>query len=226
MIWDIDFRKALRYRDAHFELDVRIVSSARRLVLYGPSGAGKTQTLLIVAGVSRADAGRVVVAGRVLCDGDTGQHLPARERRLGCVFQDYALFPHLTARQNIAFARTPGWFNPSRTRSDDAVDRWIERLQLASAAALYPHQLSGGQRQRVALARALVREPAALLLDEPLSALDKRLRASLRDELHDLQSQLKLPMLLVTHDDDDVARLADGVAHMGGGRVVSTEPAR
>jgi molybdate transport system ATP-binding protein len=226
MIWDIDFRKALRHRDARFELDVRIVSSARRLVLYGPSGAGKTQTLRIVAGVSRADAGRVVVAGRVLCDRDTGLHRPARERRLGCVFQDYALFPHLTARQNIAFARAPGWLNPTRTQTDEHVERWIERLQLASAAALYPYQLSGGQRQRVALARALVRDPAALLLDEPLSALDKRLRASLRDELHDLQSQLQLPMLLVTHDDDDVARLADSVAHMSGGRVVATEPAR
>jgi molybdate transport system ATP-binding protein len=226
MIWDIDFRKTLRHRGARFELDVRIVSSARRLALYGPSGAGKTQTLRIVAGVSRADAGRVAVAGRVLCDGQTGLHRPARERRLGCVFQEYALFPHLSARQNIAFARMPGWLNPSSAQADEAVDHWIERLQLTSAAALYPHQLSGGQRQRVALARALVREPAALLLDEPLSALDKRLRASLRDELHDLQSQLQLPMLLVTHDDDDVARLADGAAFIDGGRVVSTEPAR
>jgi molybdate transport system ATP-binding protein len=225
MTWDIDFRKTLRHRDARFELDVRIASTARRLALYGPSGAGKTQTLRIVAGVSRADAGRVAVAGRVLVDSATDLHLPARERRLGCVFQDYALFPHLSARQNIAFARTSGWLNPAHKHTDDSVEQWIERLQLASAAALYPHQLSGGQRQRVALARALVREPAALLLDEPLSALDKRLRASLRDELHDLQSQLQLPMLLVTHDDDDVARLADGVAFIGSGRVVSTEPA-
>jgi molybdate transport system ATP-binding protein len=226
MIWNIDFRKALRHRDARFELDVRIASTARRLVLYGPSGAGKTQTLRIVAGVSHADAGRVAVAGRVLYDSDTRLHLPAPQRRLGCVFQDYALFPHLTARQNIAFARTSGWLNPPRAQADETVEHWIERLQLASAAALYPHQLSGGQRQRVALARALVRDPAALLLDEPLSALDKRLRTSLRDELRDLQAQLQLPMLLVTHDDDDVARLADGMAFIDGGRVVATEPAR
>ena len=219
MIWDIALRKLLRHERTVFEMDVRFTSASRRLVLYGPSGAGKTQTLRMIAGISAPAAGRVVVSGRVLYDGAAGESLSPQDRRLGYVLQDYALFPHLTVEQNIAFARRRGWLNPRRRIEDAAVDRWIRTFHLESVAGHYPHQISGGQRQRTALARALVTDPTALLLDEPFAALDKRLREQLRDEMKDLLTGLSLPMLLITHDDDDVRGLAEEVVQLSSGRV-------
>jgi molybdate transport system ATP-binding protein len=221
VVWDIDFNKRLQHRQARFELDVRFQSKAQRLVLFGPSGAGKTQTLKVLAGLVRADRGHVRVAGRTLCDSAAGTQLSPQQRRLGYVFQDYALFPHLTLRQNIAFATRTGWINPPRQVHDSAVGRWIESLELRSVAEHFPHQVSGGQRQRTALARALVNEPSALLLDEPFAALDKSLRQRLREDLVALQHSLQVPMLVITHDDDDVHALADAVVHLHAGRVVA-----
>ncbi len=217
--WDIALRKRLRHGTSDFEIDVRFDSNAERVVLYGPSGAGKTQTLRMIAGIVAPDAGRVVVAGRVVLDTDARVSLSPQARKLGFVFQDYALFAHLTARQNIAFALHRGWRNPPRAPADPTVDAWLERLHLQRVADHYPHQLSGGQRQRTALARALASEPTALLLDEPFAALDNRLRARLRAELHDLQAALRIPMLLITHDDDDVKALAQQVVTLDAGRV-------
>ncbi|HEY6510875.1 MAG TPA: ATP-binding cassette domain-containing protein [Burkholderiaceae bacterium] len=220
MIWDVDLQRLLIHEGSRFELAVRFASDVSRLVLYGPSGAGKTQALKMIAGIARPDSGRVAVAGRTLFDSAAGVRLSPQDRRLACVFQDYALFPHLSVRQNIAFARRSGWLNPSPRIRDEQVDRWITAFHLEAVAGHLPHQLSGGQRQRTALARSLVNEPAALLLDEPFAALDKALRQRLRDELKDLQAQLRLPMLLITHDDDDVRLLADQVVHLQGGKVV------
>ncbi|HEU5293929.1 MAG TPA: ATP-binding cassette domain-containing protein [Burkholderiaceae bacterium] len=220
MIWDVDLQRVLIHEGSRFELAVRFASDARRLVLYGPSGAGKTQTLKMIAGIARPDSGRIAVAGRTLFDNGAGIRLSPQQRRLACVFQDYALFPHLSVRQNIAFARRNGWLNPSPRPSDAQVERWIAAFHLEPVAGHLPHQLSGGQRQRTALARALVNEPAALLLDEPFAALDKSLRQRLRDELQDLQAQLRLPMLLITHDEDDVRVLADQVVYLQDGKVV------
>lgn len=219
-MWDLQFTKLLQHDGARFELDVRIVSNATRLVLFGPSGSGKTQTLKMLAGIVRPDSGRLAIAGRVLFDDQARVDLSPQQRRLAYVFQDYALFPHLTVRQNIAFARRSGWLNPARQFADQAVDRWIEAFQLQAIAGHYPHQVSGGQRQRTALARALVNDPTALLLDEPFSALDKGLRQHLRDELGELQTRLRLPMLMITHDDEDVRSLADEVVHMHAGKIV------
>jgi molybdate transport system ATP-binding protein len=219
-IWDVTLQR--RFRDAAqpFALDVAFASDANRVVLFGPSGAGKTQTLRLVAGIGTPDAGRVAVAGRTLFDSAAGVALTPQQRRIGFVFQDYALFPHLSVRQNIAFARRRGWRNPGRDLRDEAVERWIERFQLGGVAGQLPHQLSGGQRQRTALARALVDTPAALLLDEPFAALDKPLRVRLREELRELQASLAIPLLLITHDDDDVACLAEDVVELAEGRVV------
>ncbi len=221
MIWDITLGKRLRHEAQRFDLDVSFASDAHRLVLFGPSGAGKTQTVKMLAGIVRPGHGRVAIAGRVLYDSASRLHLAPQARRLAYVAQDYALFPHLTVRQNIAFALQSGWLNPARDVADAAVERWVGAFHLQPVASHYPHQISGGQRQRTALARALVREPTALLLDEPFAALDRRLRLSLRDELRDLQAQLGLPMLLITHDDDDVKALADDVVHLQAGRVVT-----
>src|SRR5690606_33945270 len=144
-----------------------------------------------------------------------------QQRHLAYMFQDYALFPHLTVRQNVAFALRRGLLNPAKSEASEAVDRWITSFGLNAVAGHYPHQLSGGQRQRTALARALVSQPKALLLDEPFAALDKGLRERLREELKALQSELQLPLLLITHDDDDVRCLAEQVIRLEAGRVVS-----
>jgi len=220
-MWEISLRKQLRHGASRFELDVHFASEAQRVVLHGPSGAGKTQTLRMISGIVTPDAGRLTVAGRVLFDSDAGVSLSPQERRLAYVFQDYALFPHLTVRQNIAFAASKGWRNPSRASATARVDEWIERFHLQALVDHFPHQISGGQRQRTALARALVNEPAALLLDEPFAALDRHLREQLRQELLELQTQLRLPMLLITHDDEDMAELAEQVVHLAAGRVSS-----
>lgn len=225
-IWDIALQRRLDHAGRRFALDVAFASAAPRLALFGPSGAGKSQTLKLIAGIARAQAGHVRIAGRCLYDERSGVLLSARTRKLAYVAQDHALFPHLTVRQNIAFARghrLGAWLNPARRASshdDPAVQRWIDAFHLGALADHHPHQLSGGQRQRTALARALVAEPAALLLDEPFAALDARLRQRLREELAELQATLRLPLLLVTHDAADLRALADEVVTLHEGRVV------
>jgi molybdate transport system ATP-binding protein len=225
VIWNVELHRALVHDGTRFDLAIRFASDAERLVLYGPSGAGKTQTLKMIAGIARPERGRVDVAGRTLYDSASRVSLPAQDRRLGYVFQDYALFPHLTVRQNIAFGLRPGWLNPARSFADPAVARWIATFHLDAVAGHYPHQLSGGQRQRTALARSLVNGPHALLLDEPFAALDKALARRLRAELKELQEQLRVPLLLITHDDDDLRDLAHEVVHLHGGRVVAAAEA-
>lgn len=225
MTWDVRLRKLLRQGGSRFELDVNFRTPAQRVVIFGPSGAGKTQTLRMIAGLGAPDEARVVVAGQVLCDTAEGLVTTPQERRLAYVFQEYALFPHLTVVQNVAFALRRGWKNPNKAVKDDSVERWISSFHLESVAGHYPHQISGGQRQRTALARALVTNPRALLLDEPFAALDKGLRERLRNELKALQIELQLPMLLITHDDDDVNCLAEQVIRIDGGKVVDKERA-
>lgn len=221
MTWDIDIRRRFEHAKRRFDLEVRFASDAQRLVLHGPSGAGKTQTLRIMAGLASADAGHVRVGGRTFLDRAARIDVPARERNLAYVFQDYALFPHLTVVQNIAFGLRAGWRNPAREIRHEAVERWMTAFELLPVARHYPEQLSGGQRQRTALARALVAQPHALLLDEPFAALDPALRARLRDELADLQARLAIPLLLITHDDADVRRFGDAVLEIDAGRIVT-----
>jgi molybdate transport system ATP-binding protein len=188
---DLDF--SLPLRDFVLSLALRV---ERTVALVGPSGAGKTSALHVVAGLAR---GR----GRVALDDDVWLEaaidLPPEERRVGLVFQDYALFPHLSVRANVAYA------------GRERVDELLERFRIAHLAAARPAELSGGERQRVALARALARDPAVLLLDEPLAALDAHTKSEVRIELHELLHELDLPTLLVTHDYEDAAALADEV---------------
>lgn len=218
--WEVELNKRWRAGPGTFELDVAFRCEAERVVLYGPSGAGKTQTLRMIAGITHADAGHVRVAGRTLQDSAARIDLKPQQRRIGCVFQDHALFAHLTVRQNIAFALQRGWRNPSRHAASPEADRWVERFGLQAVAHHHPHQVSGGQRQRTALARALVHAPSALLLDEPFASLDPALRVRLREELLELQAALRIPMLLITHDEADVRSLAQQVVHLEAGRVV------
>jgi len=209
MSFEVDIRKTVASDRRRFELRVRFRSQARRTVIYGPSGAGKTLTLQALAGLLMPDAGRIAFDGTVLFDADARVAVPARERRFGYLFQDYALFPHLDVRQNIAFGLQRGWRNPGRAAGGVAVERWLDALELRPVAAQRPHQLSGGQRQRTALARALASEPRALLLDEPFSALDPALRGRTRDELDRLLAQIDIPLVMITHDPDDLGRFGE-----------------
>ncbi|MDT3677210.1 MAG: ATP-binding cassette domain-containing protein [Burkholderiaceae bacterium] len=212
-----------RERTAHFALRVRFTTSTRRVVICGPSGAGKSLTLQAIAGLLRPQRGRISVLGRCLYDSNSGTDVSARERDVGYLFQDYALFPHLTVRQNVAFGLARSIFNPATTTRDPRAERWLEALGIGALGERYPHELSGGQRQRTALARALARTPRALLLDEPFAALDPTLRGRLRDELDALQRRLALPMVLVTHDEADAERFGDEVIEIEAGRVTRHE---
>jgi molybdate transport system ATP-binding protein len=219
LIWDVDARRLFEHARRRFELRVRFASDARRLVLFGPSGAGKSQTLKIVAGLTRPDAGHVRLGGETLADVAARIDVPARDRRLAYVFQDYALFPHLNVLQNVAFGLQRSLRNAAREVRHAEVQRWMRAFELGPLSRHYPEQLSGGQRQRTALARALVTRPRALLLDEPFAALDPDLRARLRDELADLQAELDIPLVLITHDEHDVRRFGDEVIEIAAGRV-------
>lgn len=205
-----------------FALDLDLRTEARRLVIHGPSGAGKSLTLQAIAGLLRPDEGLVRVAGETLFDSSRRLDLPSRERRLGYLFQDYALFPHLDVRQNIAFGLQRGWRNPSRSAADERVRHWLSRMALEGVASQRPHQLSGGQRQRTALARALITEPRALLLDEPFAALDPALRERLREELAALLERLQIPLLMITHDIEDLERFGEARVQLQDGRVVAS----
>lgn len=205
-----------------FVLDVELVSEARRIALFGPSGSGKTQTLQAIAGLTRPDAGRIVIDGVTLFDSERGVFLRARERGVAYLQQDYGLFPHLTVAQNIGFGLCRGWLNPRRGALSDEAMYWVRAFELDGLLDSYPRDISGGQKQRVALARALALKPRLLLLDEPLSALDSALRKKMRQEIAALQSRLNIPVVLITHDPEDAACLADQVFCIQDGRIVKS----
>ncbi|MCT9123709.1 sulfate/molybdate ABC transporter ATP-binding protein [Cupriavidus gilardii] len=219
MTLQVQVSKRLDTADRHFALDIGFSSASRRIALFGPSGAGKTLTLRAIAGLLRPDHGRIVLGERTLFDAATGIDVPPQQRRVAYLFQDYALFPHLTVAQNVAFGLARGWRNPPRGKSHDDAERWLDAFGLQEIRGHYPAEISGGQKQRVALARALATRPDIVLLDEPFSALDPALRARMRAELRALQTSLEVPMLVISHDPDDVAALADHVMEIRDGRI-------
>ncbi|SDR17824.1 molybdate transport system ATP-binding protein [Paraburkholderia fungorum] len=219
MLLAVDIRKTFVSAERHFLLDVSFRASSQRVVLFGPSGAGKSLTLQAIAGLLRPDEGAITLHGNALFDSARGIDLKPQARKIAFLFQDYALFPHLNVRQNIGFGLQQGWLNPGARRAHPQVDYWLDALELRSVAGNHPAQLSGGQKQRVALARALVAQPRLLLLDEPFSALDSALRQRMRRELLDLQTRLDIPMVLITHDPDDVAAFGDQVVQVSDGCV-------
>ncbi len=219
MSFAVDIVKTVSSARRHFELRVRFETTARRTVIFGPSGAGKTLTLQAIAGLVTPDAGRIAFDGAALFDAGDGIDLPARRRGFGYLFQDYALFPHLNVRQNIAFGLSRGWRNPPARGDAAAVAHWLRAFELTEVASQRPDELSGGQRQRTALARALVHSPRALLLDEPFSALDPTLRDRLRAELDELLRRIDIPVLMITHDPDDLAWFGDAALYLRDGRI-------
>ncbi|WP_374358900.1 ATP-binding cassette domain-containing protein [Pseudoduganella danionis] len=222
MTLKVDIHKTLAAAGRRFTLQARFESDSRRIVVYGASGAGKSMLLKALAGLLQPDQGRIELDGRCLYAATQGINLPPPQRQLAYLFQDYALFPHLNVRQNIAFGLQRGWRNPARHSDHETVRYWLAALELENVAGQMPHQLSGGQRQRVALARALAPAPRALLLDEPFAALDPALRQRMRAELDRLQRQLAIPMLLITHDRDDVEAFGDHLLRMEQGRLIDT----
>jgi molybdate transport system ATP-binding protein len=202
-----------------FDLDAVFAADVPVVALYGASGAGKSLTLQAMAGLLRCEQGHVRVGDRTLYDAVRGIDMPARSRNLGYVFQQYALFPHLSVKDNVAFGLT-SW-RRRLTRDESArVDELMDGFGLLPLARSRPHTLSGGQQQRVALARALACNPAALLLDEPFTALNPALRQQLRDELAAARAHWGIPMVLVTHDMDDVVALAHKAFLFDDGKVV------
>lgn len=200
----VDIRRALRA----FTLDVDLAVGDETLALVGPSGAGKTTVLRAIAGLARPDEGTVVAGAERWFDSARRVDVPPERRSVGVVFQEYALFPHMTVEQNVAYG--------GRARTQEL----IASLGLGELARVRPADLSGGERQRVALARALARDPQILLLDEPLAALDSHTRAAVRAELKEHLRRYGLPTVLVTHDYADAAALSDRIAVMVDGRIV------
>lgn len=205
----------LRYAHPDFELDIGFEAPSGVTVLYGPSGAGKTTVLNAVAGLLRPQYGRIVVEGAVLTDTGQGMFVPPHRRRLGVVFQDGRMFPHMSVRQNLRYGR---WF-VSKARRRTSEEAIIEMLGIGSLLDRSPSTLSGGERQRVAVGRALLSEPRLILADEPLSALDDARKAEILPYFERLRDELRVPMLYVTHSAAEVARIATTVVLIEAGRV-------
>ncbi len=220
---------AITHRLKGFKIDVSFATEDRTLVLFGHSGSGKTLTLQAIAGLMRPREGRIVINGATLLDTAAGIDIPARDRGIGYVFQDYALFPHLSVRKNVEFGLGAGRRasvagNEDRamtggTSGKQRVDELLELFEIDHVAQNLPGNISGGQRQRTALARALATNPRALLLDEPFSALDPLLRVRMRKEFTRLFAHFDIPAIIITHDPDDVDAFADTLVLYEDGRI-------
>ena len=207
---------------AGFHLDVDLEAGGGVTVLFGPSGAGKTLTLDCIAGFARPDSGRILLDDEILFDASARVNLPPRKRRCGYVFQNYALFPHMSLRENLMFGaeRSP------RLERHRRVNEMLDRFHLTGVAGRRPHEVSGGQKQRCSIARALIGSPQLLLLDEPARGLDAQLRAELYSVLRQIRSEFDVPILLVTHDLEECFQLGDRMIVLREGRVVQSGPPR
>jgi len=220
-VLSVYLKKIFSQGDRSFNLDVNfnIHKEDGISVLFGASGAGKSLTFKGMAGLYNPDEGFVKVDDVVLFDSKNKISVPARKRRLGYMFQDYALFPHLTVAQNVAYGKNGYFVHHMNTALLDKVMYSLEALAIADLAKLYPHQISGGQKQRVALARAFSIDPYLLCLDEPFSALDPLLRHRVRDEVYTMLCKQSIPSLIITHDPEDVQVFADTLLLFDNGKV-------
>jgi molybdate transport system ATP-binding protein len=201
-----------------FTLDVQLEAGPEVTVLFGPSGSGKTLTLNCIAGFEHPDEGRILLDDAIVFDAAAGVFLPPQARRCGYVFQNYALFPHMTLRENLEFGAA-GYKNLERRKR---VNEMLERFQLTEAGGRRPHELSGGQKQRGSIARALLAQPRLLLLDEPAQGLDAVLRQELYEVLRELRRDFPLPALLVTHDLNEALEMGDRMHVFREGRIVQS----
>lgn len=198
------------------------VQSGELVTLLGPSGCGKTTTLRMVAGLETPTHGTIEVGGGAVSDAASGLFIPPERRGIGMVFQSYAIWPHMTVARNIDYPLRIQKL--SREDRESRLEKILELVHLKGHEGKWPHQLSGGQQQRVALARGLIMEPKVLLLDEPLSNLDAKLRRGMRTEIRQIQQALKMTMLYVTHDRDEAEAISDRMAVMFAGRLAQIGP--
>lgn len=214
---EISVKKRLGKRAANdFALDIEFSAPDGITVLSGASGSGKTTVLRLIAGILAPDWGTISVGAQTYFDSSRGINVPIQKRRVGFVFQDYALFPHLTAAENIAY----GIKNADRKIKLVAAREMLTLFHIERLGNRLPREMSGGEQQRVALARALASEPKILLLDEPLSAVDAEVRQKLLDEIAAAQRRAKIPFIYVTHNESEAARLGDHRVALRNGRVV------
>ncbi len=201
---------------AGFTLNIEFEATPGVTVLYGPSGSGKTLTLDVIAGFVAPDSGRILLNDRILFDSGAKVHLPPRDRQSGYVFQNYALFPHMTVRANLAFAahRLP------RLERHRRIAELLDRFRIPDLAGRFPHELSGGQKQRASIARSLIANPGVLLLDEPANGLDAPLRADLHTLIGEIRESLAIPVLMVTHNPEECFSLADQVLIYEAGNIL------
>lgn len=208
----------LRKKVKGFDLNASWSIHNELAVIFGPSGAGKSLTLQLIAGLMTPDIGHISMGETVFFDSTSRSSIPTQNRSIGYVFQDLALFPHMTVEENILYGATGVAMNDRKRRYDECIDIFhLEKLEKKK-----PCEISGGQKQRVAFARALIRKPQLLLLDEPFSALDTELRGEMRDFLRDIRKAYNIPVILVTHDVFEAYSLADTVIVYSEGRVVHT----
>jgi molybdate transport system ATP-binding protein len=219
MLIEVDVEKTLGSRGGRFTLKASFSSEEELVALFGPSGSGKTLTLQSIAGLCTPDSGRIALNGHVLYDSQRQVNVPARHRGIGYLFQDYALFPHLTVFDNIGFGLKRNWQWRLSGEDKRRVEQHMEMFEISLLARNLPSALSGGQKQRVALARALIRKPDCLLLDEPFSALDTLLRKKLRKELARVQYAFKIPVIMVTHDPADINAFAETLVIYEAGQI-------
>lgn len=202
-----------------FQLDVDFSTTSRRVAFFGPSGSGKSLTLMALAGLLTPKEGTIEVNGKNFFNSQKKINIPARKRKIGFLFQDYALFPHLTVRSNVGFGLRPA-IGPLSAKSKMRVNELLELCGLSHLADLRPHQISGGQRQRAALARALAPNPELLLLDEPFTALDQPLRQRMRQEVSRILERFDIPVVLVSHDLEDIDHFAQSLVAFANGQVL------
>lgn len=213
MALEVDIAKRL----PDFTLEVSFTTGSGPLGILGPSGAGKTMLLRCIAGLEHPDRGRIVLEGRTLFDSERNVEVPARARRIGMLFQNYALFPHRTVEENIGF----GIQGIPRDERSQRVNIWLQRTHAEGVRRRYPRELSGGEQQRAALARALCIDPDALLLDEPLSALDTHLRSQMEAQLQETFAAYRRPALLVTHNIEEAYRLGEKLLVLSHGHIAA-----
>jgi molybdate transport system ATP-binding protein len=214
----LEFACSLRYPSG-FTLDAAFATPTSVTVLSGPSGSGKTTILSILAGLLRPDRGRICLDATVLFDSERGIHLPPETRRIGYVFQDYLLFPHLSVRRNLLY----GWRRRPAEARPPSLERVVDILELGDLLTRLPHTLSGGQRQRVALGRALLCGPRLLLLDEPLASVDEALRQRVLGYVEQVLREWDIPTLYVTHNANEAERLARQRIYLEAGRITRIE---
>ena len=216
---EVAIGKTLRSGTRSFVLEAAFSSHDDLTVIFGASGSGKSLTIQAIAGLVRPDHGRIVVGGEPLFDQQQGINLPTRKRNVGYLFQDYALFPHLSVQDNIAYPLKKTWSFSLLPGQIEEVEEIMAAFEISHLAGSYPGELSGGQKQRVALARALIRKPSILLLDEPFSALDSLLRHRMRQELLEIRRKFSVPLVVITHDPADVEVFADTLVVFADGGV-------